>query len=85
MPDLLPCRCGRIPEELAGGCIVYCAECGLEVGDFTDAPVVWNRMMAPKPYLPPEDVETLRGVANGTMAAHYLRAIIAKLEGKPHA
>jgi len=72
--DRLPCpKCG----EPGWGMTTQCENCG----ETAEAPRI--------PYLPPEDVETLKHIANTLYPAYAereyalaIRAILARLEGK---
>jgi len=80
MSDLLPCPfCGDAPFVMRSGVVICeCGACRLDAER-------WNRRVS---YLLPEDKETLRfcGVIadiEGQPEADEVRALIARLEGKP--
>ena len=62
MTDLLPCPfCGK-PAKRVGTRWIECSNDGVCAGHgFICEPDAWNRRI---PYLPPEDLECLRGVAS---------------------
>lgn len=86
---LLPCPRGCVKppvvEHDENDCPTPWVLCGNNECSFAARTDDWNRRV---PYLPPEDVETLRDAAAqmwGTRVplGDKLRALIARLEGKP--